>query len=397
MSRSYAFKRWLSPVFTMTLTYIISLSLIAILSVIVHFTLDDIIEEQTQAAKQINLSGQQRMLSQRIALFTSEYLVDRSESAKQEALRSLDKMLENHDFLLRAHNENIQNNKATQLSPEMHALYFDEPHQVNEKVRIYEGLINQSLGEYKDPSTFNYLEDGNHFLFFAKNQLLQSFDTVVQQYEEETKDRVQSLRKTQNILIVVIILTVFIAAFFIVGPLFKQSEGHTKALEHDANHDYLTKCLNRRSFHIVAERQVAMSKRNKSPLSVISVDIDDFKAINDHFGHNTGDQALKHLASLMKQAVRKSDSIFRFGGEEFLILLPETDADKAHQLAEKLRLRIEKSPVKSDSGVIHVTVSAGISEWQQDEENLDNALKSADYALYEAKKDGRNKVKRYQS
>lgn len=161
-----------------------------------------------------------------------------------------------------------------------------------------------------------------------------------------------------------------------------------KKLEYESSHDPLTRLYNRRSYENAIESELARSQRYYSPLSLIMFDIDRFKNINDKYGHNTGDKVLIDLARLVKTSIRETDSVFRVGGEEFAIISPETTAETAFKLAEKVRNRVENYPFEAHE---KITISLGIAEFYKDitKEDLYN---HADHALYLAKNGGRNRT-----
>jgi len=160
-----------------------------------------------------------------------------------------------------------------------------------------------------------------------------------------------------------------------------------------ARTDPLTGLFNRRHFFEIAEKEFAESVRYDRPLSVIILDLDLFKEINDTHGHLVGDQALIHIAELLLKAIRTPDTAARYGGEEFVVLLPETECDNAMLFAERLRKLVEDSPVKKGSDAIHVTASFGVAgQKNKVEETLDQLISKADQALYKAKGNGRNQV-----
>lgn len=157
--------------------------------------------------------------------------------------------------------------------------------------------------------------------------------------------------------------------------------------------DPLTELPNRRSFFSRANTEFSRSTRYNRPLSLLMVDVDHFKEVNDRFGHLTGDAALQHIARTMKICVRESDMIARYGGEEFVIILPETDSDGAGFIAERVRKEIEASCFKSEQfGVIRLTVSIGIAcmNFGSEYPDIDKLLQSADDAMYRSKQGGRN-------
>ncbi|MDF1875858.1 GGDEF domain-containing protein, partial [Sulfurimonas sp. SAG-AH-194-I05] len=155
--------------------------------------------------------------------------------------------------------------------------------------------------------------------------------------------------------------------------------------------DYLTNILNRRAFFEIADKMSQLAFRSKKTFSILILDIDFFKKVNDTYGHLVGDDILKHLVQNVLSEIRESDVFARFGGEEFIAFLSDTDEKGAFALAEKIRISIEATPYVDDTLCIPITVSIGASE-QRDEKVLASLIKRADEALYRAKDNGRNKV-----
>jgi len=157
-----------------------------------------------------------------------------------------------------------------------------------------------------------------------------------------------------------------------------------------ASTDKLTRLFNRNKFYEIAPLEIERATRYKRPLSLIIFDIDFFKKINDKYGHNIGDYVLKELAKIVKNSVRKNDSIFRWGGEEFIILVPETNIVGAQNLAEKLRKAVENYEFDT---VNFVTISLGVAQYNEDiDKDIDSLISRADEALYKSKEAGRNMV-----
>ena len=155
--------------------------------------------------------------------------------------------------------------------------------------------------------------------------------------------------------------------------------------------DPLTGVYNRFSMDAIVSREIDLSQRNNTPLSMLALDIDFFKNVNDTYGHAFGDCALKHIIECVHQYTRTSDTIFRYGGEEFNLLLNNTDRTGAHELAERIRQNIEQTPCIYDDQSINITVSIGASTFNSGENSKD-LFKHADDALYQAKSAGRNQV-----
>jgi diguanylate cyclase (GGDEF)-like protein len=160
--------------------------------------------------------------------------------------------------------------------------------------------------------------------------------------------------------------------------------------------DSLTGLSTRRHFFELAERELGRSKRYGSPLCVVMFDFDQFKEINDRYGHAVGDRVLADAARLLKDQLREVDVVGRYGGDEFAILLPETRLPTAKHVAERLRRSIAKAEFQIDgdsSETVHLTASLGVAQYTQDCENVDMLLDRADQALYFAKQAKDDEVK----
>jgi len=156
--------------------------------------------------------------------------------------------------------------------------------------------------------------------------------------------------------------------------------------------DPLTGLRNRRGFTDDARRNVDIAIRHKHPLSVLMLDTDHFKGVNDTYGHATGDKVLAGIALVCRELMRTTDLLARFGGEEFCFLFPETTAENALLMAERLRVAISAVRFEAEAQSFSVTVSIGISECLAAEDSLENLLARSDEALYQAKDTGRNRV-----
>ena len=156
-------------------------------------------------------------------------------------------------------------------------------------------------------------------------------------------------------------------------------------------HDPLTGALNRKGLDEMLQREVARQQRRNSRLCVAMLDVDNFKALNDNYGHATGDEALKHLAQVIRETLRPQDSCGRYGGEEFLILLPDTTPEDAVKVITRLQRELTKRFFLADNKKILITFSAGTSELMQGEAP-EVAIERADKAMYRAKRAGKNRV-----
>lgn len=158
-----------------------------------------------------------------------------------------------------------------------------------------------------------------------------------------------------------------------------------------ASCDQLTDALSRRAWVERARSEVKRASRHNRPLSLAMLDIDKFKSINDTYGHPAGDEVIKNVAGLCMSNMRDSDLFGRLGGEEFALLMPETDADRARMFADRLRVLVGGTPVDLGQPVF-ATVSIGVAQFNAANADLDDVLQRADAALYQAKNNGRNRT-----
>lgn len=170
----------------------------------------------------------------------------------------------------------------------------------------------------------------------------------------------------------------------------KLDEDYT-AIEKLAHTDPLTKISNRRSFFEMAEEFLKLFKRTDATFSVMMIDIDFFKQVNDTYGHIIGDEILKHLVAQTKGYLRESDLLARYGGEEFIVLLPKTDIEKAEKIAQRICSGIKETPFVDEKISLSITVSIGVAQ-HKDEQLIRALINRADTALYKAKEMGKNRV-----
>jgi diguanylate cyclase (GGDEF)-like protein len=156
--------------------------------------------------------------------------------------------------------------------------------------------------------------------------------------------------------------------------------------------DQLTGLFNRRGFGEQSARSYANARRGKQVISVIAADIDHFKSVNDEFGHDIGDEALRHFASLLTDKRRAGDIVARIGGEEFVLVLPGTDIREATAIADELCIRMATSPMVTDGRQIVMTSSFGVATISEQDTSLTDVVIKADRALYRSKRAGRNRV-----
>ena len=191
----------------------------------------------------------------------------------------------------------------------------------------------------------------------------------------------------------------FYAAFYgivsvwsTIGVIFIMSNKLHSEISEIAMLDPLTRVYNRRSLNDAVAREMSRAKRLGVSLSVIITDIDHFKHVNDSYGHQAGDAILVHLVTLYKKFLRTEDILVRYGGEEFLVLLPGINLEGAYSVAERLREICKQEPLVFENHPIPVTSSYGVASYDDGPMSFDAILKKADEALYRAKKEGRDRV-----
>ena len=206
------------------------------------------------------------------------------------------------------------------------------------------------------------------------------------------KAQVQSIFEATPLTISVFVVGSLLPVLGTIAFLLMCAERSQRELELAARIDHLTGIYNRGAIESMAMRMVASTQRHGVPMSLMVVDIDHFKRINDELGHAAGDKALLATVQMMQGLVRNCDLLGRLGGEEFVVLMPDTDAVQARHAAERMRLAVESTPVTFFGTFRSLTVSIGVSEYRAEDGDFSRLLQRADRALYSAKHNGRNRV-----
>ncbi|WCG84449.1 sensor domain-containing diguanylate cyclase [Pectobacterium sp. A5351] len=263
----------------------------------------------------------------------------------------------------------------------LHGETYTRPLQIQQQPglnRIATTILTSPGGAYE------YQSNGEHI--FLNTRLIPEFDwyLMVEQTSHPSEKRLfATLLKNLGISTFVSVLFLFL--------LWLTIGGYQRRLEQMATTDKLTGLMNRQAFDYLFRRLGAKNALQHKSLSILLIDIDHFKRINDQYGHNVGDFVLQGVSSLLSGNTRASDQSCRWGGEEFVILLDDCDINAALQRAEALRHSIEIAPIPYREGTIQVTVSCGVAEYRAGE-TLSMLINRADIALYQAKQQGRNRV-----
>jgi diguanylate cyclase (GGDEF)-like protein len=359
--------------------YAVALCLIAILSGSVHLLLDRVIVENGDSASVINVAGRQRMLSQRIGLYSVLYSQNPTDETRAPLEDAIALMEASHKSLLFG-NEAL--GLSGTMTPQSRALYTEAPWFLDERTRTFLTAARK-VAASRDASALTTVLQG------ARADLLDGLDVAVKTFELEANARIASLRRGQQVVLSVLLLTLLAEALFILHPLARLGRSYASRLYQLATRDTLTGVVNRGHFFDVAQRLLSISYRKKQPLSVLLIDIDRFKAINDAGGHAAGDEVLRHFAQVVMATLRASDVLGRVGGEEFAVLLPDTAQPAAVIVAEKLRAALVDAHAP---GLPTFTVSVGVASWGESDRDIATIIRRADEALHAAKASGRNQV-----
>ena len=200
--------------------------------------------------------------------------------------------------------------------------------------------------------------------------------------------RVRITRPKGETLDILVSISLYDDLYILLVSDVTQLTRYEEKLRELAERDYLTNVYNRRMFENLLNHEMEKAKRYGRPLSLIMFDIDHFKKVNDTFGHQVGDQVLKKLVDTVRESLRRTDILARWGGEEFMILIPEADVDSAAKLAERLRKIIENTEFGKAG---RITVSFGVTQMRK-EDTVDTLVMRVDKAVYRAKRKGRNRV-----
>lgn|GEM_PF-6506827 len=373
-------------------TYVVALLVLFAVIAGSHALSEWMAQSQSDHAGIINLAGKQRMLSQRIAgrILEASGQEDPRVGFIGSIYADINDMDDAHGRLTGKSSDGVDKT----LSPRITDLYFGDAPNVDSRVENF-------LGEAR--ALMSAIEDGEaiaqgrveKFVGSAQGRLLLSLDKVVAQYQKDSEARLDQMRLL-NVLLFFIAVAVILAELFLVfRPLAKRLDEAQQQLQDLAQTDPLTGCWNRRALMQGGAMLLALAHRHKRPLCVIMGDIDRFKSVNDTYGHGAGDVVIREFARTCIDSLRDHDILGRYGGEEFVIVLPDTALERAVAVAERVRKRVESERIETEGATLSITSSFGVAQLNGDDEDLQGLIDRADQALYAAKEGGRNQVQRW--
>jgi len=362
--------------------YFIVFASLAGWAIFAYFTTTQIIKSQQKFANIINVTGKQRMLSQKIPLIATRFYDSRDNEVKNHLISLYETMKTDHLFMTSAHRYSV----ATTT------IYYEEPSQLNAKVEHFLKLVEEFI-KTEELSSLYKIDSFSFTLLPLLNDAVNAF-----QYESESKTKYLLAREL--FILVGTLVTLLLESVFIVIPAIRRSsireeelntlvKDRTFELEKISVTDKLTNLYNRRKIDETLSFEIERAKRSNSSFSLILLDIDKFKDVNDTYGHKVGDSVLQEIARLLTLNVRKIDMLGRWGGEEFLIIDSEIHNEKSVVFAEKIRKIIEANTF-ADVGKI--TCSFGVAHYREGDTETSLIVRT-DKALYNAKESGRNCVK----
>jgi diguanylate cyclase (GGDEF)-like protein len=373
---------------TFTMYYIAALSIIAGLSIVCHFILEGELHISESSAALINLSGRQRMLSQRIAGMATQYWLG-IPGAREELAAATNAFEDGHNRLESA-SSNAGNDAENARLRSIYRRGRDGGEGLDSDSRRFIATARQIAA--LPPAAPAQQPLLAALLAQARAPLLKDLDRVVSVRQEAAEERLLQLQRIQWAILAVVLATLVAEAFMIFQPLVERIATYTAELLRLATTDALTGLANRRSFLDSAAAELERSRRSGRPLTLLVLDVDHFKRVNDTHGHAAGDQVLTNLSQTLIEGLRTVDVVGRIGGEEFAVLLPESSLGRAAEIAERLREAASQLRIRRGETTLAITISVGVAMVPEGAASITEALNAADAALYRAKEGGRDRV-----
>ncbi len=403
-----------------TVRYVIALTMIAVLSSVAFYSINRVLHESDSTAYIVNISGKQRMLSQRIALDihrihqalaeTANMSTYESRLSEEVLSRHVTEFLEANRILSTGQ---LPNREVIALSPKIKEIYFGSMN-LAERVKEYGEIALKIIGIRSEKEAHDVTKQ----IDSRSEQLLIDLNKAVQRYQLEGEERLEDLGTLESIVWFVTIVMLLLEVIFIFQPMARKianiSESNASTLRYLENlvetrslhlenankkladlamHDPLTGLKNRLNLEQDIEDAIIHHEQNGAHFAVLMFDIDWFKSVNDTYGHDAGDTVLVKISSLLQHSVRENDHVYRAGGEEFVILMNRIGLTDTMKVAEKIRQTVEHCTFDSNHEQFHRTVSGGLYHSSLVKTNqVHDVMKLVDNALYYSKAHGKNQV-----
>ncbi len=282
-----------------------------------------------------------------------------------DQIKEINKQL---DFLKRDIN-NVRRERHHLLKAEKERV----SHFFSEEISKISGFVNESLREISE-ETHGQIQKLRIEKQKATGEVKKKASEKIKNLKKQAKKDLVTVAKKQ------------------VNKEAERIKGEIVELEKRAITDELTQAFNRSYFEPRLKVEVGIARRSSESVSVVVFDIDDFKNINDSYGHPAGDRVLSSLSRVFSENLRKEDALVRYGGEEFVVILPGVDREEAIKTADRLRMKVEENLVFWEGKELKITVSGGIASFPEDSKNYMNLFRIADKNLLDAKKSGKNRI-----
>jgi diguanylate cyclase (GGDEF)-like protein len=383
-----------NPANALSWAYIVAFSVIALFTLAGHGTTYYIMKKQTESTEVTYHISRLRGLVQRIPYHISNYQQHVSEVDRMLLLQAIKEVETSHDFLT----EKVGKKKT--ISARLSEIYFRSRFEINANMALFLEKISLCSNEdhqYGKPAEVCEVVSKNLSAGLL-SALTGGFDVALEGYREETVRKIDGYHRLQVMGTFIILLVLLLEAILIFRPLIHKISVYHRLLLKQALEDPLTKLRNRRAFVKSATGELRQAARDKESVSVVLMDLDKFKLVNDNYGHDVGDSVLKHFSKMLRKHLRGGDISGRIGGEEFAVVLPrETHAELAFQVLDRMRELVASTPCpyNDKSGrlcSLNYSVSIGVVSLVPEKETIEELLVRADEMLYKAKETGRNKV-----
>jgi len=355
--------------------------------VVIHASTHSLIVENLEEQEDLS----QEVLKQASAFVHADSTTQR-DTAKQALLDAVTELESNHKELLEGSDELGYPGDDT---PELKSFLYEGESSLNAVTHEYLDRVRRLLSAHGGKIDENH-PDVRFVLGEGARKLAERIQKAHLLFQSSANSRINKVLGIGGVLVGIIWIVLIVEAMFIFRPMARTIERErselrrlNEELDRLATVDTLTGAYNRRKFAEVSQHEWATLRRTGNPMAILLVDVDHFKKVNDTHGHQAGDCVLRMVAAALSGNIREIDYLFRWGGEEFLVLAPNTAGDGALALAEKLRIAVENASMER----LRVTISIGVTEIHSRDESFEKAIQRADAALYAAKENGRNQTR----